>query len=212
MPYVFSSPIFFVQYITWDGILEHQFSQKSQVFAPCYSQSLILADFKENNNNPYKKIRETRKLRVENQTKLESWLKLLLKNSISGLLVGISTGWCGRRSWWPSTGTPPSGSSPLSGTAWTSSPRYESRTKLNWQVKFVDLSWNSWTKGSSLLLHAIHSIFYWRVLQKTMLYSSFKIPYKKICEWHFVEQKKEVLKPDNNLSMRRRKYMPRNLE
>jgi hypothetical protein len=30
----------------------------------------------------------------------------------------------------------------------------------------------------SILLHAIHSLFYWRILQKTMLYSGFKTPYK----------------------------------
>jgi hypothetical protein len=34
--------------ITRDGILGHQFNKKTRVFAPCYSQSLLLVDFKEN--------------------------------------------------------------------------------------------------------------------------------------------------------------------
>jgi hypothetical protein len=34
----------------------------NSVTAPCYSQSLLLADFKENHALPYKKIRVTRKL------------------------------------------------------------------------------------------------------------------------------------------------------
>jgi hypothetical protein len=43
------------------------------------------------------------------------------------------------------------------------------------------------TKESSLLLHAIHSPFYWRILKKTILYSSFKYTYKKICETKKIE-------------------------
>ncbi len=35
------------------------------------------------------------------------------------------------------------------------------------------------TKDSSLLLHAILSLFYCRILQKTILYSGYKTPYKK---------------------------------
>jgi hypothetical protein len=31
-----------------DGILEHQFNKSLESFAPCYSRSLLLADFKEN--------------------------------------------------------------------------------------------------------------------------------------------------------------------
>jgi hypothetical protein len=34
--------------ITRDGILGHHFNKKLESFAPCYSQSLLLADFKEN--------------------------------------------------------------------------------------------------------------------------------------------------------------------
>jgi hypothetical protein len=47
-----------------DGTLEHQFEKKLESFAPCYPQSLLLADFKENHTllNKYKKIPETRKL------------------------------------------------------------------------------------------------------------------------------------------------------
>ncbi len=43
-------------------------------------------------------------------------------------------------------------------------------------MEFLDISL---TKDSSLLLHAIHSPFYWRILRKTILYSGFKNPYKK---------------------------------
>ncbi len=43
--------------------------------------------------------------------------------------------------------------------------------------------WNSWTsvftKCSNLLLHAIHSPFYWQILKKTMISSGSKHPYKK---------------------------------
>jgi hypothetical protein len=44
-----------------------KFNKRLQSFAPYYSQSLLLADFKENHipqwfNNPYKKIRQTRLL------------------------------------------------------------------------------------------------------------------------------------------------------
>ncbi len=35
------------------------------------------------------------------------------------------------------------------------------------------------TKDESLLLHDIHSAFYWRILKKTVLYSGFNNPYKK---------------------------------
>jgi hypothetical protein len=31
-----------------DGILRHHFDKRLESFAPCYSQSLLLADFKEN--------------------------------------------------------------------------------------------------------------------------------------------------------------------
>jgi hypothetical protein len=54
---------------TRDGILGHQFEEKIlESFAPCYSQSILLADFKENQilysgfKNTYKKICETRSL------------------------------------------------------------------------------------------------------------------------------------------------------
>ncbi len=38
------------------------------------------------------------------------------------------------------------------------------------------------TKDSSLLLHAIHSPFYWRILMKTILFFGFKNLYKKVRE------------------------------
>jgi hypothetical protein len=38
-------------------------------------------------------------------------------------------------------------------------------------MEFLDINF---TKDFSLLLHAIHSLFYWRMLQKTKLCSGFK--------------------------------------
>ncbi len=43
-----------------DGILGHKFNKRLESFAPCYSKSLLLADFTENHTllwfkNPYKK-------------------------------------------------------------------------------------------------------------------------------------------------------------
>ncbi len=57
------------------------------------------------------------------------------------------------------------------------------------------------TKGSSLLLHAVHSSLYWQILKKPILFSGLKNPYKKIREtrklesireYHFVERKMRV--------------------
>jgi hypothetical protein len=50
-----------------DGILGHQFDKRLESFAPCYSQFILLPDFKDNHSllcfkNSFKKIRETRKL------------------------------------------------------------------------------------------------------------------------------------------------------
>jgi hypothetical protein len=64
-------------------------------------------------------------------------------------------------------------------------------------MEFLDINL---TKDSNLLLHAIHSAFYWRILKKTILFSGFQNPYKKICETrklksipekHFVEEKEK---------------------
>jgi hypothetical protein len=38
------------------------------------------------------------------------------------------------------------------------------------------------TKDSSLLLHAIHSPFYWRILNNTIIFFSFINLYKNICD------------------------------
>jgi hypothetical protein len=64
------------------------------------------------------------------------------------------------------------------------------------------------TKDSSLLLHAIHNLFYWIFfIQKTILYFGFKTPYIKnpgnkktrVFSWiEFVEQKNNGRKPDKN--------------
>jgi hypothetical protein len=63
----------------------------------------------------------------------------------------------------------------------------------------------SLTKDSRLLLHAIHSPFYWWILQKTILFTGLKNPYKinlqnkktqSIHEKHFVERKNVGRKSD----------------
>ncbi len=86
-------------------------------------------------------------------------------------------------------------------------------------MKFLEI--NLTKKNLSLLLHAIHSPFYWRILKKTILFSSFQNFYKKIREernlesiheYNFVEWKNEGRKPDKKYSLRRLKFSPRNLE
>jgi hypothetical protein len=71
------------------------------------------------------------------------------------------------------------------------------------------------------LLHAIHSPFYLWILKKTILFSGFKNPYKKIREtrklesihrWLFVEGKNEGGKPDKNSSQRRLEFIKRYLD
>ncbi len=42
-------------------------------------------------------------------------------------------------------------------------------------MEFLDINL---TKESSLLLHAIQSPFYWRILKNAILFSGFKIPFK----------------------------------
>jgi hypothetical protein len=84
-------------------------------------------------------------------------------------------------------------------------------------MKFLDINWTN-SKDSSLLLHAIHSPFFWRILKKTKktkLHTGFNNPYKKsaklesIDEYHFVERKN---KGRQNSSLRRPELMPRNLD
>jgi hypothetical protein len=74
-------------------------------------------------------------------------------------------------------------------------------------MKFLDIRL---TKDSSLLIHAIKSAFYWRVLRKTILYSGFKKSIKQIRETkrlrsvnekHFVEWKNEGRKPNKDSSL-----------
>jgi hypothetical protein len=69
------------------------------------------------------------------------------------------------------------------------------------------------TKDSSFTLYAFHRpFFWWRILKKTILYSGFNNPYKKIHETRklesihekkFSERKSEEIKPDKNSSRRR---------
>jgi hypothetical protein len=47
------------------------------------------------------------------------------------------------------------------------------------EIEFLDIKL---TKDLSLLLCAFHSPFYWQILQKTVLFSGFKKPYRKIRE------------------------------
>jgi hypothetical protein len=62
-------------------------------------------------------------------------------------------------------------------------------------MEFLDINL---ANDSRLLLHAIHSPFYWRILKETILFSGFKNPCKKIRE-------------TSNSSLRRLEFMPRNL-
>jgi hypothetical protein len=49
--------------------------------------------------------------------------------------------------------------------------------KIRLEIEFSDINL---TKDSSLLLRAIHGLLHWWILQKTILYCSFKTPYNKI--------------------------------
>jgi hypothetical protein len=55
------------------------------------------------------------------------------------------------------------------------------------------------TNDSSLLLRAIRNPFYWRILQKTILYSGFKNLHKEICEIRKLESihEKQCVKRKN---------------
>jgi hypothetical protein len=53
------------------------------------------------------------------------------------------------------------------------------------EMKFLDINL---TKDSSLLLQAIHSSFYWRILKKTILYFGFNTPYKKSAKQEYSRQ------------------------
>ncbi len=52
------------------------------------------------------------------------------------------------------------------------------------EMEFLDINL---TKDSSLLLSAIYSPFYWRILRKTILFSGLKNPYKQIRETRKLE-------------------------
>jgi hypothetical protein len=81
-------------------------------------------------------------------------------------------------------------------------------------MEFLDINF---TKDSSFLLHA----FYWRIFKKNQTHLWFKNTYKKIHdtrklgsirEKHCVERKKEGRKPDEDSSLRRLEFTPRNLD
>jgi hypothetical protein len=52
------------------------------------------------------------------------------------------------------------------------------------EMEFLDINL---TKDLSLLLHAIHSPFHWRISKKTILFSGFRNPFKKIRETRKLE-------------------------
>jgi hypothetical protein len=71
------------------------------------------------------------------------------------------------------------------------------------------------------MLFTVFSTVLWRILKKTILHSGFNNPYKKIREtrkletihdYYFVEWKNEDRKTRQNLSLRKLKFMPRNLD
>ncbi len=81
-------------------------------------------------------------------------------------------------------------------------------------MEFLDINFK---KDSSLLFHAIHSSFYWRILKKTKLFFGFKNTYKKSVKQENLSlfmntilsnRKRKV----ENSSLRRLEFMPRNLE
>jgi hypothetical protein len=62
----------------WDGILGHQFDNRLESFASCYSQSLLLTDFRENHtllwsSKTIQKIQETRQLESIHQLHFVEW-------------------------------------------------------------------------------------------------------------------------------------------
>jgi hypothetical protein len=66
-------------------------------------------------------------------------------------------------------------------------------------------------KNSRLLLPAIHSPFYWRILQKMILSLLWLLKsIQKILD--FVEWRTEGRKADKNFSLRRFEFLPRNLD
>ncbi len=69
-------------------------------------------------------------------------------------------------------------------------------------MKFLDINL---TKDSSLFLHAIHSPFYWRILEKTILgYSGFKNPGKN--------PRNKKIQIFSWIAFWRLEFMPRNLD
>jgi hypothetical protein len=69
------------------------------------------------------------------------------------------------------------------------------------EMEFLDINL---TKDLSLLPHAIHSSFYWRILKKTILLSGFKNPY--------ILTQNECRKPEKNSSPGRPEFMPGNFD
>ncbi len=73
------------------------------------------------------------------------------------------------------------------------------------------------TKDSSLLLHAIHSPFYWRILKKTILFFGFKNTNKQSVRQENLSLSMNSILLNRkirveNLSLRRLQFVPRNIE
>jgi hypothetical protein len=64
-----------LDYLARDGILRHQFDKRLKSFAPCYSQSLLVADFTENHSGLKieKKNHKTRKLESIHEQHFVEW-------------------------------------------------------------------------------------------------------------------------------------------
>jgi hypothetical protein len=72
-------------------------------------------------------------------------------------------------------------------------------------MEFLDIN-------SSLLLNAIHSLFYWRILKKTILYSGFKNLYEKIRETRKLRPMMNSILQNEKMSLRKLEFIPRNLD
>jgi len=80
-------------------------------------------------------------------------------------------------------------------------------------MEFLDFNL---TRDSSLLLHAIHSPFYWLIFKKTILFSGFKkiLTKKSAREGNssFVKRKNYGRKQGKTSCLRRLGFMPRKLD
>jgi hypothetical protein len=62
--------------------------------------------------------------------------------------------------------------------------------RANPEIEFLDIVL---IKDSSLLVPAVHCPFYWRILNKTILFSGFKNSYEKIRETRILESIHDIM-------------------